>query len=235
MSDSFYCRNCGSPNHRTDDCTKPPGSFVAPPEPPAAPKAIPKPRRAPEASLAPGQAVLVAVAELDPPRWPGGPPICPAANLPAFADGKELAAFEAASSPGWKVFLKFTCKACGRLHVWAGGHDPAGQSSGNTRSSLHYDEVVAEAAWRFAPLISDPALAAKARRPAGKHFLRDSTVQSIEDRKRAAAAKAHRDVEIPKVERPADPPLNLPKRDKPEPAARRKPAAATDPGQGRMF
>lgn len=225
---SALCQNCGSPNHYTHDCSKPPGSWTPPPAP-ARPAAKPAPQTVPEAEDAPQTPSGVGEQALDPPRWPGGPRMCPAANLPAFEDERERGRHE---TPGSKVLLKFRCRGCGLLHYYAGGHDPAGHSSGSTRTSLHHDELVGEAVHRFRHLISDPETLKLARRPPRRDFLRDATVADIERRKRSAAPV----VELPAAAVSVAPekPLDLPKRERPEPTKpkpRAKPAVP-DPRQG---
>lgn len=68
---------------------------------------------------------------LEPPRWPGGPGICPVANLPYFATRAELKAFQAKNASTdietWK------CAACGGFHFWGKVPAPAGGSSGTSR------------------------------------------------------------------------------------------------------
>lgn len=221
------CQNCGSPNHYTFDCAKPPGSWTPPAHAP--PAAAPAPRILPDEEDAPQTPPSAGKQALSPPRWPGGPPICPAANLPAFEDERERGRHE---QPGSKVLLKFRCIACGRLHYWVSGHDPAGHSSGSTRTSLHYDELVGEAVHRFRHLISDPETLKLARRPPRRDFLRDATVADIERRKRSAAPVVELPVAVVSVA--PEKPLDLPKRERPEPTKpkpRAKPAVA-DPRQG---
>lgn len=79
--------------------------------------------------------------QLDPPRWPGGPLICPTANLPAFPDKKASAAFRDANSPGCTVIEEWICTACGLVHFWAHALDPSGASSGTTRSAKHAESA----------------------------------------------------------------------------------------------
>jgi len=83
-------------------------------------------------------------ATFDPPRWLNGPRICVAANLPAFATPAEMDAFKTANSPGTLVVARWRCKACGDFHYWGTGGDPAGGSSGTTRTSKHIAEVKAK-------------------------------------------------------------------------------------------
>lgn len=78
---------------------------------------------------------------LDKPRWPGGPPICTVTNLPAFDSVESLAAFRDASAPGGHIIAQWKCTACGLWHYWSAGHDPAGASSGMTRTGKHIDEL----------------------------------------------------------------------------------------------
>jgi hypothetical protein len=69
------------------------------------------------------------------PRWPNGPKICAAENLPAFETAKDLAAFLAKNAPSCKVVKKWQCQACGHFHAYTVAPDPAGGSSGTGRSS----------------------------------------------------------------------------------------------------
>lgn len=91
---------------------------------------------------------------LSPARWKGGPPICPAANLPAFPDEKAAAKFREANCPSCKVRTRevptgerdpsgkavvrtesrqWLCPDCGHWHYDGIAPDPAGASSGNGR------------------------------------------------------------------------------------------------------
>lgn len=72
---------------------------------------------------------------LDPPRWPGGPPICVTVNLPAFTTHAALKAFHAASGPSCKVISEYECVKCGHWHAETKAPDPAGASSGTGRNS----------------------------------------------------------------------------------------------------
>lgn len=80
---------------------------------------------------------------LEKPRWKAGPEICPKANLPAFETGKAAADFRAVNCPGGTVVAEWVCTACGLTHFWGGGHDPAGATSGMTRTSKHIEAVKA--------------------------------------------------------------------------------------------
>lgn len=54
--------------------------------------------------------------QFDPPRWPGGPFICIAANLPSFetvAAAKKVSVTMA----GDNLAATWTCQACGLLHA----------------------------------------------------------------------------------------------------------------------
>jgi hypothetical protein len=68
-------------------------------------------------------------------RWPGGPKICPAENLPAFQTAAGLDGFLKANSPSCKVVSKWQCATCGHWHAYTIAPDPAGGSSGTGRSS----------------------------------------------------------------------------------------------------
>ncbi len=77
----------------------------------------------------------------DPPRWPNGPRICPAANLPAFDSDADAAAFRASNCPGHTVVAQWTCNVCGKIHFWGVGGDPSGASSGTTRIAKHLPQI----------------------------------------------------------------------------------------------
>lgn len=78
---------------------------------------------------------------LNPPRWKNGPPICEAANLPAFESKQAMNAFRSNLSGGI-VIEEWQCTVCGQWHYWGvGAGDPAGASSGTTRSARHIDSV----------------------------------------------------------------------------------------------
>lgn len=72
---------------------------------------------------------------LDPPRWPGGPRICPVANLPAFQIWADAAEFLDALHGSAKV--KWICRHCEHWHFWGdpNSYAPAGQTSGTCRAS----------------------------------------------------------------------------------------------------
>jgi hypothetical protein len=79
------------------------------------------------------------------PRWPGAPPICVAANLPAFATRKEMKAFQ--EKIAGSALTDWECDACGCFHYEGKPHAPAGSSSGNERrpaSDPERREVLAE-------------------------------------------------------------------------------------------
>lgn len=73
-------------------------------------------------------------ATLSKPRWPGGPKICPLANLPAFTTSDALRSFLKNNGPSCKVVLEWECTGCGHWHAETSAPDPAGASSGNGRS-----------------------------------------------------------------------------------------------------
>lgn len=81
---------------------------------------------------------------LEPPRWPGGPPICPAANLPAFPDEAASLRFHETNSPGSRVYRRWQCRQCGRWHYLALPCSPAGDSSGKAHRGG--EELLKEAA-----------------------------------------------------------------------------------------
>jgi hypothetical protein len=73
------------------------------------------------------------MSELAPARWKGGPPICPAANLPAFPTERDAAKFREDNCPSCKVRRQWSCDQCGHWHYDGTAPDPAGASSGNGR------------------------------------------------------------------------------------------------------
>ena len=89
----------------------------------------------------------------DPPNFAGSPPICRATNLRAF-EPKQWPDFERTNCPGAKVILQFTCLVCGKIHVWSVASDPAGGSSGTTRTAKHHEKLHADALIKFRPFIS---------------------------------------------------------------------------------
>lgn len=70
------------------------------------------------------------------PRWPGAPNICIHANLPAFETEKQLQDWQELNNPGAKS-ENWKCNVCLHWHGWTFGPDPAGQSSGTTRTQKH--------------------------------------------------------------------------------------------------
>lgn len=77
-------------------------------------------------------------------RFMGGPQICIAANLPAFCSRQEMDEFVTHNCPSVVIIAKWLCNSCGCLHFWSGGADPAGASSGTTRTSKHIEAVKAK-------------------------------------------------------------------------------------------
>lgn len=71
---------------------------------------------------------------LEPPRWPGGPGICPVANLPGFLAVEDLTRF--VDSLCGSVMVKWQCSECGTWHFWpsANPNAPAGETSGSCRA-----------------------------------------------------------------------------------------------------
>lgn len=57
---------------------------------------------------------------LEPPSWPGGPPICEMANLPAFKTEADAAKFHEVNCPHGVVLAQWCCKFCGCWHYWGG-------------------------------------------------------------------------------------------------------------------
>lgn len=72
---------------------------------------------------------------LDEPRWPGGPPICPSANLPAFGSAKEIKDWIELNAPGVHTEAPEQCDACHHWHFKSEARGPAGESSGVSRFS----------------------------------------------------------------------------------------------------
>lgn len=68
---------------------------------------------------------------LEAPRWPGGPKICVASNLPAFESRKAMKAFQFDNLSN--VTREWECDDCGCFHYEAKARAPAGSSSGNER------------------------------------------------------------------------------------------------------
>lgn len=69
---------------------------------------------------------------LDPSRFPGCPPICPATNLPAFDDRAGMSAFLKDNCPGHVQDEAWTCDSCGKLHQRGHFPGPSGASSGTS-------------------------------------------------------------------------------------------------------
>jgi hypothetical protein len=65
------------------------------------------------------------------PRWPGGPIICNATNLPAFKTKAGMKAFQGSLLSN--VVEEWECEHCGCFHYKAKPRGPAGSSSGNER------------------------------------------------------------------------------------------------------
>lgn len=122
---SYRCDKCGSPNHSAHDCHKPYNGWkerepaLPVKESPASPEPRPTPKTAPSATQ--GAASTVKSVALDPPRWPGGPPVCPEANLPAFGDEQAAGKFfdSACGKYGRGVDKLWKCAECGHWHFLA--------------------------------------------------------------------------------------------------------------------
>lgn len=71
--------------------------------------------------------------QLEPPRWPGGPPICPYENLPAFATWSEAARFQEDNAPGNGIAHKWQCQKCGMWHFIGKPRQPSGTTSSSER------------------------------------------------------------------------------------------------------
>lgn len=70
---------------------------------------------------------------LDPPRWKGGPKICPAVNLPAFDSPQAIADFIAKNCPGATLTDQYQCIRCDKWHFEATMRPPSGATSGTGR------------------------------------------------------------------------------------------------------
>ena len=77
---------------------------------------------------------------LDPPRWKGGPSICPVANLPALATLTDLEAFIKRNGQGVFVKRLYQCPDCRQYHAETASRSPSGDSSGNSRNHKWYGE-----------------------------------------------------------------------------------------------
>ena len=58
---------------------------------------------------------------LEPPRWPGSPPICVSENLPAFTDKQALKKFHAEQCALIEIVRVWQCPRCAHWHFKAGG------------------------------------------------------------------------------------------------------------------
>lgn len=76
-------------------------------------------------------------------RWPGGPQICPAANLPAFREWQDAQAFLDRTTS--TAVLQWRCQQCGCWHFWTKPHAPAGESCGTARAFKIPREIVEQA------------------------------------------------------------------------------------------
>jgi hypothetical protein len=60
----------------------------------------------------------------------------------AFDSEPELAKFKEERCPGGQIIAKWQCKVCHKWHFWAVGvGDPAGASSGTTRTSRNIETI----------------------------------------------------------------------------------------------
>lgn len=129
---SFHCANCGSPNHKAMDCSKPPGTWTPPPPAPipAAPILSAHAREASFVSEArPGEFGPKLLAA----TWPGGPEICSKEMLPAFAD--ERAGSKFLDSICVPLDKKWACAHCGMWHFRGKDKAPTGTSNGGGREN----------------------------------------------------------------------------------------------------
>lgn len=69
----------------------------------------------------------------EPPRWPGGPLICVAVNLPAFPTKEEALAFHEKNGPGNRITRIGQCETCKYWHYLVKPRPPSGDSSGSSR------------------------------------------------------------------------------------------------------
>lgn len=69
------------------------------------------------------------------PRWPGAPPICKVARLPAFPTKADYNDWHERNGPGCLVKRVWLCKACKHYHADTVAPNPCGDSSGTGRSS----------------------------------------------------------------------------------------------------
>lgn len=54
--------------------------------------------------------------KLEPPRWPNGPEICLAENLPSFASREEALAYHERENPHWEIVKLGRCRWCAGWH-----------------------------------------------------------------------------------------------------------------------
>ena len=79
----------------------------------------------------------------DPPRWPGGPFICIAANLPSFETAAAARNMNR-TLEGDSVDETWECKACGMTHAGHKYRPPSGATSGSGRvvwPQKHYESI----------------------------------------------------------------------------------------------
>lgn len=69
---------------------------------------------------------------LEPPRWPGGPPICEKENRPAFATADKAKVFNA-GHPAIRMTRLWKCDFCDHWHYTFKMRAPSGDSSGSSR------------------------------------------------------------------------------------------------------
>lgn len=69
------------------------------------------------------------------PRWPGAPPICLKARLPAFLTREDYNRWHERNGPGCTVKRVWKCDYCQHWHADTVAPDPTGGSSGTGRSS----------------------------------------------------------------------------------------------------
>jgi hypothetical protein len=102
------CTKCGSRNHVAYDCSYSGPAYVPTPEDLAAEAAAAPPPPPPAPELEP---------MFEAARWPGGPQICSATNLPAHDSLEALERFHAANGPSCRVIKFGQCKVCSKWYA----------------------------------------------------------------------------------------------------------------------
>lgn len=154
----IFCSRCGSISHTAYDCSAP-DRKLAPPQESMDSGVSTGEGRGPGLNAPTGQNQFAALAIggekapehapglpslgqpiLDPPRWPGGPEICEAENLPAFPDLAAAHAFHRARNRSGSVVNMrgdpWLCGHCGRWHYQSDHAGSHGYADGSGRSGL---------------------------------------------------------------------------------------------------